>query len=117
VGDSFVKQSFRDNCYYGQLYKHRKAIEVAKNNNGDFAAQADASLGSGKNLSAAQKATYKLGKLPDGRLDLRARRWAVKLFLAHLHDVMYRDFYGTEPPLPYPIAHMGHTDYIPPPPG
>lgn len=54
------------------------------------------------------------GKLSPGQIDARARRWAVKLFLAHLHHVMHVDFYGTEPPKPYAIAHLDHVHMIPP---
>ena len=52
------------------------------------------------------------GKLPDGRLHLRAQRYAVKLFLAHWHEVAYRNRYDKAPPLPYPIAHLGHAHVI-----
>lgn len=31
IGDSMVKQSFRDNCYYGKLYLQRKQKELARN--------------------------------------------------------------------------------------
>ncbi len=55
--------------------------------------------------------------LSPAHIDARARRYAVKLFLAHLHEVMYVDHYGTAPPLPYPIAHLQHAHYIAPPPG
>jgi hypothetical protein len=66
---------------------------------------------------AATRKVYLSGHLPPGRLDLRARRWAVQLFLAHYHDEAYRQAYHKEPPLPYPIAHLGHTDVIKPPHG
>lgn len=55
---------------------------------------------------------YRSGKLPDGRLDLRATRYATKLFLAHYHGEGYRLHHGEEPPLPYPIAHLGHAHLI-----
>lgn len=56
----------------------------------------------------------KEGKLSPAQIDARARRWTVKLFLAHLHHVMYINHYGEEPPMPYPIAHMGHVHMIKP---
>lgn len=56
----------------------------------------------------------KEGKLAPSQIDARARRWSVKLFLAHLHHVMYLDFYGTEPPKPYAIAHLDHVHMIAP---
>lgn len=53
--------------------------------------------------------------LPPGRIHERAKRYAVKLFLAHLHEVWYRAAFDREPPLPYPIAHLGHAHKIEPP--
>lgn len=54
--------------------------------------------------------------LPPGQIHSRARRYAVKWFLSHLHDVMYWDLYGKQPPLPYAFEHMeGHKHYVAPP--
>jgi hypothetical protein len=50
--------------------------------------------------------------LPPARIHARAKRYAVKLFLAHYHEVAYRRHFGTEPPLPYPIAILGHAHRI-----
>ncbi len=70
-------------------------------------------------VAAAKKLHEKHGPgvamLPPGRINLRAQRYAVKLFLAHLHEVWFKDFYGEAPPLPYPIAHLGHAHHIPAP--
>jgi hypothetical protein len=43
------------------------------------------------------------------RLDLRARRYAVKLFLSGYHEAAYRLHYGTVPPEPYAIDILGHA--------
>lgn len=117
AGDSFVKQSGRENCYYGKLYRERKAFEVAKTENGEHQDTATETLNAGRRLTPEQKVHYEAGKLPPGRLDLRARRYAVKLFLAHLHHQMYREEHGQDPPLPYAIAHLQHAHYLAPPPG
>ena len=50
--------------------------------------------------------------LPPAQIDARARRWTVKLFLAHVHHVMYEDHYSKPPPRPYVIDHLGHTHMI-----
>lgn len=112
AGDSFVKVSGRDGAYYGHLYKQRKEQEVSRNEQGLFKDQAAASLEKRKIKDAQLKKTYEEGKLPPGRLDLRARRYAVKLFLAHFHEVAYEAEYGRRPPLPYPIAHLGHAHVL-----
>lgn len=117
AGDSFVKQSGHERCFYGKLYKDRKVFEVAKTENGEHADTAAETLGSGRRLTPEQKVHYEAGRLPPGRLDLRARRYAVKLFLAHLHHQMYVEEYGKEPPLPYAITQLGHAHYIAPPAG
>ena len=50
--------------------------------------------------------------LPPGQIHARARRYAVKLFLAAWHEVAFCHRYGTPPPKPYPIAHLGHVHKI-----
>jgi hypothetical protein len=117
VGESFKKFSGHEDCFYGQAYKRRKEYEVGKNERGEYAEQAKAALTAKKfRDDTVAKAFYEKGQLPPGRIDLRACRWATKLFLAHLQEVWYQHHYGTPPPLPYAIAQMGHADRIPPPP-
>jgi hypothetical protein len=58
---------------------------------------------------------YSVGKLPPAHIHARAKRYAVKLFLAHYHETGYRLHYGEEPPAPYPIAVLGHAHRIPAP--
>lgn len=116
MGDSFVKQSGRENCFYGHVYRERKAQEVERNEAGAFADQAAAALVERKIRDAGLRATYEQGRLPDGRIDLRARRYAVKLFLSHLQHVMYEDRYGEPPPKPYVLTQEGgHAHFIAPP--
>ena len=145
IGDSFVKFSGRDDCFYGQIYKQRKMYEVDRDNavrqipagaqvndgvftlDGEnhtvyliggkqfYGGNAKAAFETLQQKNIKDKETRKLyesGHLPPGRLDLRARRYAVKLFLAHWHEQAYRNHYGTEPPLPYPIAFLGHAHKI-----
>jgi len=50
--------------------------------------------------------------LPPAHIHARSRRYAVKLFLSHLHGHMYFQEYGEEPPLPYPIAFLDHAHMI-----
>lgn len=116
VGESFVKVSGSATDVYGKVYVARKAQEVDRNERGLFRAQAEVSLASGRfKRETATKEWYEQGKLPPARLHLRAKRYAVKLFLAHWHHVAFVDKYGTEPPKPYIIEHGGHVDFIAPP--
>lgn len=116
LGESFVKVSGDAEAFYGQIYKARKARETEANERGEYAAQAAAKLAKfniGKTTDAYK--AYSAGKLPPAHIHARATRYTAKMFLAHLHDVMWRDHYGTEPPLPYAIAHMDHAHKIEPP--
>ena len=116
LGDSFVKFHNADDCFYGHLYAERKALEVERNEQGRFADQAADKLATTNIRDKATRAVYEAGRLPDGRLDLRARRWAVKIFLAHLHEVWFYEHYGTAPPKPYVLENVpGHAHKISPP--
>lgn len=114
IGQSFVKVSGREADIYGKVYLTRKAYEAAKNESGDYLEQAKAGAARvGKSTDAYKH--YAGGKLSPGHLHARACRYAVKLFLAHYHEVAYRKHHGAAPPLPYPIAHMGHAHHVPAP--
>ncbi len=113
LGESFVKVSGRENAYYGYIYKSRKDMETIKNEKGDFADQAAAMLKK-KNFRKTTDAYkhYTAGRLPPAHIHARARRYAVKLFLSHLHGFWWEHETGTPPPLPYPIAHLGHVHVL-----
>ena len=55
--------------------------------------------------------------LSPGHIHSRAKRYAVKLFLAHMHEVWWWLREGEAPVLPYPIAMLDHAHKIDPPPG
>ena len=113
IGQSFMKQSGRDDAFYGQLYKQRKQLEVERNESGHYAQAAADVLA--KRPRHAQAAIYREGKLPPGHLDARARRWLVKLFISHWHHVAWEHHYGEPPAKPYVITYLGHAHIIDPP--
>jgi hypothetical protein len=114
IGESFIKLSNREDCYYGHVYRKRKEFEQARSDSGACAEYAKERAGKvGKNTEAYK--AYSEGRLPPGQINARARRYAVKLFLAHLHEYWYTQKFGKKPPLPYPIESLGHKDYIAPP--
>lgn len=115
IGDSFCKTSNNPKSFYGPIYRDRKAQEVYRNNEGMFAALAAQTLEEKNITDPKTRSTYKSGKLPDGRLELRARRYAVKLFLSHFFEVGYWLHHQKAPPVPFVISRLGHVDYIPPP--
>ncbi len=114
LGESFVKVKGRPGDIYGKVYADRRAYEAAKNEAGDYADQAAESLERFRKDTEARK-HYEAGNLPPARLYLRAKRYATKLFLAHYHHVVFVHTYGKEPPLPYPVVHMGHAHVFAPP--
>lgn len=113
LGESFVKVQNNDNDIYGKVYVKRKQLEQERNDAGLFKAQAEHILATRKidKKTDAYKA-YSVGKLPPAQIHARARRYAVKLFLSHYHAEAYRNHFGKEPPLPYPIAHLDHAHLI-----
>jgi hypothetical protein len=112
IGDSFMKFHNNPQCFYGKIYAERKALEVARNESGQFAAIAAQTLIDRTFKSKKVKAVYQSGKLPDGRIELRARRVAVKMFLVHWWMEAWRRRFKTEPPKPYIIGRDGHEHFI-----
>ena len=116
LGESFVKHSGREGCVYGQLYVQQKAKLVERNQQGAFAERAAGILAAKKfRADTIAKARYSEGRFPDAHVHAMAKRWAVKLFLAHYHHVAYEAAYGEPPPKPYVISVLGHGDYLAPP--
>lgn len=117
AGQSFMKTAGSPKSCYGPLYHRAKERYQYRNEQGGFAANAERVLEAkriGRNTVAYSY--YSVGKLPPAHIDAMARRYAVKLFLAHVHHVFHVLDLGKEPPRPYALEHLeGHTDYIPPP--
>lgn len=108
VGQSFMKFSNRDECVYGKVYRERKQYEIDRNERGDNAEVAK-QLAARVGANTEARKHYESGKLPPAQIDARARRYAVKLFLSHLHAYWYERHFNAPPPLPYPIAILGHA--------
>jgi len=53
--------------------------------------------------------------LPPARIELRAERYAVKMFLSHWHAVAFEVRYQKKAPRPWIIEFGGHVDMIEPP--
>lgn len=113
LGESFVKVSGNKNDFYGQIYKQRREYENIKNEAGEYAPIAEEKLRNfdiGKNTDAYK--AYSKGKLPAQHLFSRSKRYAVKIFISHLHAVMYWHHYKMLPPAPYAMGILGHSDLI-----
>jgi len=116
AGDCFVKFQNRDNDFYGRLFRIRKEYEIKKNDEGKLVEQA---LECSKHVGKRTKAYgfYIEGKLPPGHIHARSVRWTVKLFISHLHDFCYEDYYQKKPPKPYSFDKWPdiHRHFIEPP--
>ena len=111
IGESFVKQSGREDAFYGALYKERKQLEEQWNAEGRNKEAAEAGMAKyGKTTEAYKHCAA--GHLPPAHVHARAKRWVVKLFLSHWHHVAYASRYGKPPARPYPVEHMGHAHVI-----
>jgi hypothetical protein len=111
AGQCFMKQSNDPDCFYGNLYRQRKKFEIERNEAGgnlDKAKDFKVSPGATK----AVKDKLKDGRLPDFNIDARARRYAVKIFLSHLHAVWFWHHFKMPPPKPFAIAQLGHAHEI-----
>lgn len=116
IGESFVKLSNKEECFYGQIYKKRKEFEAQRNELCEFKDQAEAIL-KNKKISKNTEAYkwYSQGKLPPAHIHARAKRVAVKLFISHFCHVYWESTTGEKPPLPYAVAILKHADVIEPP--
>lgn len=116
AGQSFMKFSGADECWYGQVYRQRKEQETTRNDSGANATTAAAILEEKKfNKSTDAYKALSSGKLPKAQVDARARRYVVKLWLSHLHLVWTWLVLNKLPPKPYAIVHGQHAHFIPPP--
>jgi hypothetical protein len=106
IGQSFLKFHNKPGCEYGRIYAARKALEVQRNEQGQFSETAKATLTDRKIKDAATRKIYEAGQLPAGRIELRAERYAVKLFLSAWWREAYRRKFGAEPEDPWVIAKM-----------
>jgi hypothetical protein len=91
--------------YYGHL-----TVDAARQ---ILSSPAERRIGLARKLSGAADSGTRM--LPPAHIHARAKRWAVKLFLAHYFTVAYRDHFGTMPPRPYVFEHLGHVHELPVP--
>lgn len=115
VGESFVKVSNKDTSLYGRIYRERKMLEEKRNENLEFKDQAEHILAT-TNIGTETDAYkwYSQGMLPPNHLNARAKRYAVKIFVSHLYDEMYKDHFHKQPVRAYVFEHLGHVDVIEP---
>jgi hypothetical protein len=116
IGQSFLKLSKREDCYYGKIFLKRWEYEKEKNMRGEYAIAAKAVLDRKKigRTTDAYKA-YSAGMLPPAHILQRSLRYAVKHFLSD-YVVKGLEFAGKPIPVPYAIAHLeGHLHWRKPP--
>ena len=92
-------------AWYAGLLTASKAKQI-------MSAPAEKRQGLALKLRAAKMEGDGLPMLPPAHIHARAKRWAVKLFLAHYHTVAFVDRFKEMPPKPYVITHLGHAHEI-----
>lgn len=107
-GECAKRCSGSDESFYGRFYRERKQLLVDRNEAGAFAERAKTFY----THSAEWKKVLATGKLPAGNLDRQACNITAKIFLSHLHAVMYWDKYKKAPPKPFAMAILGHAHEI-----
>ena len=104
-----IKRTYKaEDSFYGQFYSKRKGLLVSRNDAGYNAERAKTF----RTNSAEVKKLLAQGKLPAGNLDRQACNYVAKIFLSHLHAVMFWDKYHKAPPRPYGIAILEHAHEI-----
>src|SRR5262249_32633277 len=128
ASDCFMKFQNHPEDAYGKVYVQRKEYETKLNNVGGYSEQA-ATILTAKDFKRDTKAKecYTKGVLPPGHIHMRCLRYPVMFFFSHLHNVMYEDWLGKPPPVPYIFSEAAkrasianglagdHRHYIPPP--
>jgi hypothetical protein len=108
AGQCFKRQWTHADCFYGHLYGEKKKMIVERNEAGHYAERAKVFV----TRSADVRKTLADGKLPANNLDAQATRFATKIFLSHMHAVMYWTRYHKAPPKPFAISILGHVHEI-----
>jgi hypothetical protein len=108
LGECFKRTSGVPESFYGQFYKVRKALLEERNEAGMYAERAKTYT----TTSAEVRKTLATGKLPAGNLDRQACNITAKMFLSHLHAVMYWCHHKKAPPKPFAIEILGHAHMV-----
>ena len=107
IGDQVIKHK---NLYH-DLFHIRLAYERDKNNKGALKNEAKRYLA----RYSSAPSCYHEGYLTDAHLRARAKRWAVKVFLAHYYMVCYYMKYKETPPDIYSLGILQGKTRIHPP--
>jgi len=110
AGESFVKSG----NFYRKIYDDRRRFAEEKNRAGGYADLAQKYLDHYKWGEKTRPAVFaKHGFLADSAIHGMTKRYVVKLFLSHLHQI-WREAENLSVPRPYAIEHLGHAHIIPP---
>lgn len=113
IGESFVKVQGHENDIFGKIYAAHKRWLQERNDAGEFTEEAARILVAKRfNPSTDAYKAYSVGKLPPAHVHARARRYAVKLFVAYLHYHWYKMHFKREPPEPFASAMLQHEHIV-----
>lgn len=108
---SFMKVQNSSKDTYGKLIAQRKAWENEKNERLEYKELAEEGA---KRVGSSTDAFkyYSEGKLPPAHILMRSGRFCIKIFVSHLHAMLYWHHYNALPPRPYAMAILNHKSYI-----
>lgn len=108
LGECAKRISWKEDAFYGRFYLERKKLIEERNATGGYAERAKTFF----TKSAEWKKVLEESKLPAGNLDRQACNITAKIFLSHLHAVMYWNRYHRAPAKPFAIAVLGHAHEV-----
>ena len=113
LGMIFLQNHNNKDHFYGQAYDYRKIFEEKRNEKGYYKNMAREKLKARWTTIDREGTPYLAfieDKIPPHHVDKIARRWAIKLFLEHFHQVSFYERYGMLPPRNYRISMLGGSD-------
>jgi len=113
LGMVFLRNRDNKDHFYGQAYDYRKKFEEARNEKGYYKNMAREKLKARYATIDREGSPYLAfieDKIPPHHVDKIARRWVIKLFLEHFHQVSFYERYGMLPPRNYRISMLGGQD-------
>jgi hypothetical protein len=113
LGMVFLRNRNNKDHFYGQAYDYRKKFEEDRNEKGYYKEMARERLATRFTTIDREGSPYLAfiqDKIPPHHVDKIARRWAIKLFLEHFHQVSFYERYGMLPPRSYRVSMLGGQD-------
>lgn len=111
IGQSISKSNTDKHSFYVDLYHQNRTSCQQVNLSGGYSQKAKDTLANRNIKNTAIRQTLESGFLPDVYIDAQARKFAVKIFLAHFHTVWYEDYHSALNSNPTVAPRFRNSDY------